>query len=72
VPAVSEPEEINCGRSYFQKKASEGVTEAYVCKSRRRCCRIESFDAWLRKGAFDIMQPDGTKVDEIACRRLEA
>jgi len=34
VPAVSAPEEINCGRSYFQEKASEGVTGVYVKKNR--------------------------------------
>jgi len=34
VPAVSEPEEINCGRSYFQEKASEGVAGVYVKENR--------------------------------------
>jgi hypothetical protein len=43
VLVVSEPEETKCGRSYFQEKASEGVTGEYVCVRRRRCCRIILF-----------------------------
>ena len=53
VPAFLEPEEINCGRSYFQEKASEGVTGAYVSKP--HCCKVRVNAAggaaeWKRAG----------------------